>query len=200
MVFGQPIAESLVFSAASNFMTNTIGTSPAPGDSSFCFGLDAPVTHVPAGYSLETMVFLGTGINSAMKAFGTTMLHKYGTVRPTDYTREWLGFSTDNGAYYYYGWHQTEQYPNYQTAMEGVHAYSVQEGIPYKHILLDSCACSQPVRSVGIRFRDEFRSAPRDAVPWSGVVRQGGTRRAMQEGSKSGMRPTRRSRTVCRPS
>jgi hypothetical protein len=87
---------------------------------------------------LGWQVFMGEGVNSAMKDFGTTLLKKYNTVRPTDYTREWLGFSTDNGAYYYYGWHETELYNNYQTAMEGVHQYSVQEDIPYKHILLDS--------------------------------------------------------------
>ena len=39
-----------------------------------------------------------------MKNFGSTLLAKYGTVRPPDYTREWLGFSTDNGAYYYCAW------------------------------------------------------------------------------------------------
>eukprot|EP01050_Picozoa_sp_SAG11_P016880 SAG11_NODE_2359_length_3464_cov_2.039525_4_plen_73_part_00 len=51
----------------------------------------------------------------------------------------WLAFILSAaGAYYYYGWHQTEEYYNYQTAMEGVHAYSVQEDIPYRHILLDS--------------------------------------------------------------
>ena len=78
-------------------MTLTPGSTPAPNDRSFCFGLDAPVASVPAGYSLETMVFLGTGVNAAMKDFGTTLLAKYETVRPVDYTREWLGFSTDNG-------------------------------------------------------------------------------------------------------
>eukprot|EP01050_Picozoa_sp_SAG11_P016881 SAG11_NODE_2359_length_3464_cov_2.039525_5_plen_299_part_00 len=100
VVFGQPMAESLVFSAVANFMTNTPSTSPAAqkGDSTFCFGLDAPVQSVPAGYSLETIVFLGEGVNAAMKDFGTTLLSKYGTVRPIDYTRQWLGFSTDNGA------------------------------------------------------------------------------------------------------
>ena len=34
------------------------------------------------------------------------------------------------GAYYYYNWHQTAEYSNYQEAMEGVHAYSVKEDIP----------------------------------------------------------------------
>ena len=37
VVFGQPMAESLVFSPVSNFMTNTPSNSPGPnGDSTFC--------------------------------------------------------------------------------------------------------------------------------------------------------------------
>lgn len=66
------------------------------------------------------------------------MLDWYGTSRPTDYTTQWLGFSTDNGAYYYYGWETTPEFKNYQEVLEGVHAYSIAQGIPYKHILLDS--------------------------------------------------------------
>jgi hypothetical protein len=69
--------------------------SQPKNDGSFCFGLDAPVASVPAGYSLETMVFLGNGVNSAMKDWGTTMIASYQTVRPADYTTQWLGFSTD---------------------------------------------------------------------------------------------------------
>ena len=78
-----------------------------------------------------------------MKSWGDAMLKMYDTNRPTDYTTEWLGFSTDNGAYYYYGWNQS--YPggwgtnqNYQDALLGVHDYALKEEIPYKHILLDS--------------------------------------------------------------
>ena len=36
------------------------------------------------------------------------------------------------------GWHHTPQHQNYQSVLEGVHDYAVKEGIPYKHILLDS--------------------------------------------------------------
>lgn len=139
VVFGQPMVDSIVISAASNFMTNTVGKSPANGDNSFCLGLDAPVESVPAGYTLETMFHLGTGVNRAIKSFGTTLLKKFGTVRQDDYTRHWLGFSTDNGAYYYYGWHTGHNNGNdYQDALTNVHEYAVSEDIPYKHVLLDS--------------------------------------------------------------
>ena len=41
-----------------------------------------------------------------MKGFGTTLLQMYNTTRLYDYTTEHLGFSTDNGAHYYYGLRQ----------------------------------------------------------------------------------------------
>ena len=42
----------MFFQAASAFMTHTHGKAPLHGakDSSFCFGLDAPVASVPPGY------------------------------------------------------------------------------------------------------------------------------------------------------
>jgi hypothetical protein len=110
---------------------------PPKSDGSFCFGLDAPVASVPPGYSLQTMVYLGTGVNRAMKDWGTTMLGMYKTERPTDYASQYLGYSTDNGAYYYYGWNQPP-FQKYQDALEGVYDYAAKEGIPYKHLLLDS--------------------------------------------------------------
>jgi hypothetical protein len=38
-----------------------------------------------------------------MKEWGTNILESYKTERLVDYAAAWLGFSTDNGAYYYYG-------------------------------------------------------------------------------------------------
>ena len=57
-----------------------------------------------------------------MKDWGQTMLKMYDTKRLVDYTTQWLGFSTDNGAYYYYNWdqHYLPGVTNYQQ----VHVYS----------------------------------------------------------------------------
>ena len=58
----------------------------------------------------------------------------------SDYTTQWLGFSTDNGAFYYY---YTEKLPNgtdatYEKTLLDLHAYAEKEQIPYKYVLLDS--------------------------------------------------------------
>ena len=124
-------------------MTLSNGGSPAGGtDNSFCMGLDNLVESVPAGYTLEVMVYAGIGVNAGMKGFGTALLQYYNTTRIEDYATKWLGFSTDNGAYYYYNTAPGKFGPgpkeNYQQTLIGVHSYAQKEKIPYKHVLLDS--------------------------------------------------------------
>merc|ERR1719424_1389400 len=82
------------------------------------------------------MIFLGSGINAAMKSYGQALMTKHGTQRSTkDETLRTLGYSTDNGAYYYY---QPSKGKNYEDTLLDVHKYAVAEQIPYKHALLDS--------------------------------------------------------------
>ena len=52
-----------------------------------------------------------------------------------DFTNNYLGYNTDNGAYYYY---QTEANRTYLQTLLDVHAYSKQQQIPYRHALHDS--------------------------------------------------------------
>jgi hypothetical protein len=111
------------------------------GQKDFCGGLMATVTEVPKGYSMETMVYLGRGdtggINGAVRGYGQTMMKKHGTKRLTDAdtTLKYLGYSTDNGAYYYY---KPAPGKSYEETLLDVHDYAAQEQIPYKTLLLDS--------------------------------------------------------------
>ena len=110
-------------------------------------GLDAPIQSVPPGYSLEVMVYTSdAGLNAGVKAFGSALLDYHNTTRIDDYATHWLGFSTDNGAYYYYNTAPGKFAPgprqDYQDTLLGVHAYAQKEGIPYKHVLLDSWWCA----------------------------------------------------------
>lgn len=132
-MFGKTSSDALVFSAASNFMEASWG---AESRSALCSGLMATVVSVPAGYTMETMVYLGSGVNGATKGYGQALMRKYATSRSSkDQTLKYLGFSTDNGAFYYY---LTEHGKNYEDTLLDVHKYSVSQGIPYKHVLLDS--------------------------------------------------------------
>jgi hypothetical protein len=49
-------------------------------------GLDGPVQSVPAGYTLEVMVYQsGAGLNGGVKEFGTALLGYHNTTRVDDY-------------------------------------------------------------------------------------------------------------------
>ena len=58
-----------------------------------------------------------------------------GNSHSRDYTLQYLGYSTDNGAYYYY---HTEPNKNYQQTIVDVANYHKSVGLPTKWVLLDS--------------------------------------------------------------
>lgn len=55
--------------------------------------------------------------------------------RARDVTLQYIGYTTDNGMYYYY---HTEGNTTYQDTLSTVHKYSVANSIPYRYVLLDS--------------------------------------------------------------
>mmetsp|Transcript_37428 Transcript_37428/g.117006 ORF Transcript_37428/g.117006 Transcript_37428/m.117006 type:complete len:541 (+) Transcript_37428:1079-2701(+) len=67
------------------------------------------------------------------------MRAQYGKSAVAGYERDislrYLGYATDNGAYYYY---HTEDGVNYEETLEDVHDYAEKIGVPYKYILIDS--------------------------------------------------------------
>ena len=58
-----------------------------------------------------------------------------GHTHARDYTLQYLGYSTDNGAFYYY---HTEAGKNYQETMLDVARYHEEIGLPSKWLLMDS--------------------------------------------------------------
>jgi len=89
---------SLVISPASNFMAGShVYTSGA-----LAAGLLGSITSIPPGYSYETIVWAGQGVNSAMTGWGRSLLTHYGKVPisvPSDRDRtvDYLTYYTDNG-------------------------------------------------------------------------------------------------------
>ena len=126
-----------VLSPAYNFMAAQQSYSAA--DSTLDYGVMGSVDGVPAGFSVQTIVAASAaGVNNAMMAWGDALLHKYGKGRAAvddDLTLNYLGYSTDNGAFYYY---YTEPGTNYETTILDVKAYADEVGLPYRHWLADS--------------------------------------------------------------
>jgi len=83
------------------------------------------------------IVTAGHGVNDAMRRWGANVMARHGNVRTfqgrglRDKSLSQLGYSTDNGAYYYY-WTGGDNTTNYEDAMLNVVDYAAQQNIPYK--------------------------------------------------------------------
>jgi len=128
--------QGVVISAASQFMS----ASQEFKGGVLSFGVMGGVQSIPAGFEME-FIFQSApdqGVNGAMQTWGKSLLDRYGkkrSVANNDLTTNYLGYSTDNGAFYYY---YTEQGKTYQDTMSDIKAYSTKVGLPYRHWLMDS--------------------------------------------------------------
>jgi hypothetical protein len=108
---------------------------------SVMYGIMGNVTSVPAKYSISVLMHVGNnGVNQAMASWGKLHRSWYNKCdaaasREKDITLQYLGFSTDNGAYYYYN---TVPGKDYEQTMVAVKEDADARGIPYKYVLLDS--------------------------------------------------------------
>jgi hypothetical protein len=148
-VFSEDLSHSVVLSPFSNFMAashyydnGTIADSPLPsgGGATLSLGLMGGIESVPAGYSVEfILVHSDNGPSANMVHWGDKLLSRYGKRRTgaweRDLTLQTLGYSTDNGAFYYYN---TELGKNYEDTMIDVSEYAKSVGLPYKWWLADS--------------------------------------------------------------
>lgn len=136
LLFNEDASATVVVSAFNNFMAHSQFYDP--NAHTLSYGLLGSITSVPAGYTLETVLYAGDGINAGMLGWGDTLLTRYSKQRNAykrDFTLRNLGYSTDNGAFYYYN---TETGKNYQETLIDVKNYADSAGIPYRYVLLDS--------------------------------------------------------------
>ena len=130
VVFAEDDNMSFVLSPMSHFMAASLASSPG----AFSFGVAGNVTAVDPLWAMKTVVVLGEGIGGALGAFGSLMRGWFGkrdaaAARSADVTLQYLGYSTDNGAYYYYN------SDDYLRTLVDVRRSS---GLPFRYVLLDS--------------------------------------------------------------
>ena len=129
-----------VLSPFKNSMAINQVFSNSDSDSSLSYGLMGNVTEIPAGYEMSTVIsFTEGGVNAAMANWGDFLLasggkHRHGAWEK-DFTLKYLGYSTDNGAYY---WYNTEPGQNYQKTILDLYDYAQQQRLPYQYWLADS--------------------------------------------------------------
>ena len=93
ILFNSNLTSSLVVSSFSNFMAHSYQYSQSA--SVLSYGVMGSVTSIPIGYSLETVLYAGQGVNSVMLGWGDMLLAKYGKQREAfkrDFTLNYLGY------------------------------------------------------------------------------------------------------------
>ena len=144
-IFNRNLSECLVISALTGHMaTNDNVTTLLDRDDEtkqMRWGIQGGVDGIPKGYSVSFLLSVAEGgVNAGMKHWGDLQLSWHGKkqrgdAHARDYSLNYLGYSTDHGAYYYY---YTEPNKTYQDTVLDIHAYHEQSKIPTRYILLDS--------------------------------------------------------------
>eukprot|EP01084_Bolivina_argentea_P143823 252503_1 len=108
------------------------------------WGLQGNINNVNKGFETSFIMSVtknkGNGLNKGMNEWGDRMLKYFGIKERNDcykkdYTLNWLGYLTDNGAYYYY---YTEAGKNYQDTIIDIKKYHDEQNITTRWIMLDS--------------------------------------------------------------
>ena len=137
-VFDSTREISTVLSPLSNVMAIS-HTSPYSGR--LVYGIMGNSTSIPANMVFQTVLYVTAGgPNRAVRSWGTKMRAWYGkqdtsAARQRDFSLQYIGYTTDNGAYYYYN---TIPGENYQQTMFAVKDYAQSLSIPYQYIEIDS--------------------------------------------------------------
>mmetsp|Transcript_80981 Transcript_80981/g.185386 ORF Transcript_80981/g.185386 Transcript_80981/m.185386 type:complete len:654 (+) Transcript_80981:2248-4209(+) len=135
LLFDPTGSKSLVLSAASSFMAANV--HPVAGDQ-LAMGVMGRTGSIPAGWSITFVLRYGSGIRPNVQGWGSALRARYARTddaRRGDLTNTHLGYSTDNGAFYYY---ETEKRKNYYQTLQDVYSEIQRKKLPVRHLHLDS--------------------------------------------------------------
>ena len=124
-----------ILSPADNFL---IARMNGDGTNELASGLNPQARDLPANFSHRTLLAFGTGIHKTWQTWSAAFLALQGVTRPdneADTGLRYLGYWTDNGAYYYYNYDTNAGYAD--TLENLVNRYR-DEGIPIRYMQLDS--------------------------------------------------------------
>ncbi len=128
-------ANSFLLSPAANFLQATLAMN---ADGSISSGINQAIRTLPAGFTHETILAIGSGINRVYTTWGQAMTMLQGKARPANdatSTLDRLGYWTDHGASYYYRYIPGKGYGG---TLEAVKRDFARRGIPLAYMQLDS--------------------------------------------------------------
>jgi hypothetical protein len=128
-------ANALIISPASHYM---VASMLGDGHKNIASGFNPNLRDLPAGFTQQTLIALDHGINQAWDLWGHSLLALEHAQRPgndADTVLKYLGYWTDNGAYYYYNYDLQKGYAG--TLQTLVDRYRLEQ-IPIRYLQLDS--------------------------------------------------------------
>jgi hypothetical protein len=128
-------ARAVVISPASHFMAASMA---GDGRHRVASGFNPRLGNLPPGFSQQTILAFGTGINRAWDLWGQSLNGLRGAQRPgndADVLLKYFSYWTDNGAAYYYHYDPDKGYAG---TLEALIAHDRQEQIPVRCLQLDS--------------------------------------------------------------
>ena len=136
------LGKAVVISPYNHFMAASLWHDSKEGGH-MVWGIMSGVNEIPKGFSYSTVLVYGSGINQAFQSWGQVLSVQFGphiakerrAKVESDLSLNYLGYWTDNGAYYYY---HTEDGKSYEDTMFDVKKYVDDNHIPYKYLQLDS--------------------------------------------------------------
>ena len=126
---------TFIVSPASHF---PIAATTLDQKNSIVAGINAAIPALPAGFTQETMLVVGSGINHTWDLWGKALTDLQGKVRPgseSDVSLAALSYWTDSASKYYYYF---EPALGYEGTLEGVKQDFAAHGIPVRSMQLDS--------------------------------------------------------------
>ncbi|HUT52073.1 MAG TPA: hypothetical protein VM658_01645 [bacterium] len=126
--------DAIVISPLDNFLA----AMQAPVRGEWLCGFGGMIEKIPAGTTHQVLVVSGHGINATILKWGDVLRAWHQHQRPDAYADvglKYLGYWTDNGAYYYY---KTEKGMNYHDTLLAVKQDADAKGIPFGYFQLDS--------------------------------------------------------------
>ena len=135
-IFFDSTGNTFVLSPASDFM---VASTVQGTGGSISSGISSQITTLPSGFSHQTVLVMGKGLNSTYQTWGQAMTKLQGKVRPAndaDIGLKSLGYWTDHGATYYYKFDSTKG--SYEQTLLGVRDNFNQLGLKLGYMQLDS--------------------------------------------------------------
>ncbi|XP_046561027.1 uncharacterized protein LOC124270048 [Haliotis rubra] len=132
-------ANTLILSPASTFMAANLWYQTSSTGNNLYWGIMGGVSDITPGFETSTILFYSNqGINKGFVSWGQILQKMYerdNSFVKSDFTNNYLGYWTDNGAYYYYN---TEPQKNYQDTILDLAIAIKETGIPFRYLQFDS--------------------------------------------------------------